>query len=170
MKLLIPLFLILLSGCTALPKYNYQSQASNDPVFIFGDRFGEGSISSPARSFTINIKDAASNKCADFESVGTTSNHWMRLNSPTIQIKTPAGKVVVIRGIYVFSSTAVSNKVPITICESSALAFLPKEGASYSVDVDTANNVCALSIVKKLPNGQLEKVEGLTVLPACQEQ
>jgi len=44
MKILLPLLFILLAGCTALPKYNYQSQAGTDPVFIFGDRFGESAI------------------------------------------------------------------------------------------------------------------------------
>jgi hypothetical protein len=75
MKKLTPIFLIVLSGCTTLPKYNYQSRASTDPVIVFGDRFGGGAVNSPARSFGVNTKDAASNMCIDFEVVGTTSNH-----------------------------------------------------------------------------------------------
>lgn len=165
MNKILPLFLILLSGCTAIPKYNYQSQANTDPTIIFGDRFGRGSVNSPARSFAIDAKDAVLNKCADFEVVGTTSNHWMKLNSPTIQIKTPAGKELAIRGNYVYSSGTL-----ITTCAPPVLMFLPKEAATYSVDIETANNKCVLSIVQKLPDGQQEKVDGTTVLPGCRDK
>lgn len=167
MKTLLLLLLILLTGCTALPKYNYQSQSSNDPVIIFGDRFGESAISSPARSFSINTKDAAVNICADFDFVGTASNNWIRFNPPTIKINTPVGKAVAIRGVYFYSASAENAKAPVTTCEPSVLMFLPQVAAIYSVDVDTTHNDCSLSIVQKLPNGQQEKVEGITVLPAC---
>ncbi|MFZ2161051.1 MAG: hypothetical protein WAW02_02430 [Sideroxyarcus sp.] len=170
MKTLLPLLLILLTGCTALPKYNYQSQASNDPVFIFGDRFGESAISSPARLFSINTKDAASNKCADFDLVGTTSNNWLRFNPSTIKIKTPVGKAVAIRGIYFYAATAANAKAPVTTCEPPALTFVPKVAATYSVDVDTSRSGCVLSIVRKMPDGQKEQVDGLTELPDCREQ
>jgi hypothetical protein len=59
MKKILPLLLILLSGCTVLPKYNYQSQANIDPEIVFGDRFGGGTVTSPARTFKINTKDVA---------------------------------------------------------------------------------------------------------------
>ncbi|MBU1426197.1 MAG: hypothetical protein KKH12_13540 [Gammaproteobacteria bacterium] len=169
MKTFLSLLIILLTGCTALPRYNYQSQSSSDPVIIFGDRFGESAISSPARSFSINTKDAAANICTDFDFVGTTSDHWMRLNSSTIQIKAPVGRAVAIRGVYFYSATAVNTQAPVTTCEPPVLMFPPKAAAIYSVDVDTAHNNCSLSIVQKLPNGQQEKVEGLTVLPACRD-
>ena len=211
MKKLLHLFLILLSGCTTLPKYNYQSQSSTDPVIVFGDRFGGGSINSPARSFGIDTKDVLSNKCADFEVVGTTSNHWMRINSRTIQIRTPTGKAVVIRGNYSYSSGSISAS-----CSPPALLFTPKEGVNYSIDIEVINvptthsippedaakysnviesaNVpstllltpkdaasypvdmgityskCTLSFIQRLPNGQQEKVDGLTVLPACTDK
>lgn len=165
MKTFLPLFLILLTGCTTAPRYTYQSQTNTDSVFVFGDRFGGGAVNSPARSFGINTKDAAANRCADFEEVGTTSNHWMRLKSRTLEIKTPAGKAVTIRSNYLYSSGII-----IISCVPQPLMFIPNEGAIYSVDVEMINRTCQLSIVKKLPNGQLEKVEGLTVLPACQEQ
>jgi hypothetical protein len=209
-KFLVP-FLILLSGCTTLPKYNYQSQASTDPVIVFGDRFGGGAVNSPARSFGVNTKDAASNMCIDFEVVGTTSNHWMRINSKTIQIKTPTGKPVAIRGSYLYSSGSI-----IATCAPPALLLMPKDGASYSIDIEVinvptthslppedaakysnvietanvpstllltpkdaasypvdmgiSNNKCVLSVIQRLPNGQQEKVDGLTVLPACKNK
>lgn len=165
LKTLLPFFLILLSGCTTAPRYTYQSQTNTDPVFVFGDRFGGGSVNSPARSFGINTKDAAANRCADFEEVGTTSNHWMHLNSRTKEIKTPAGKAVTIRSNYLYSSGII-----IISCVPPPLMFIPNEGAIYSVDIDMIKRTCQLSIVRKSPNGQLEKVEGLTLLPVCKEQ
>jgi hypothetical protein len=165
MKILISLFLILLTGCTTVPKYSYQSQTSTDPVFVFGDRFGGGSVNSPARSFGINTEDAVANRCADFEEVGTTSNHWMRLKSRTIEIKTPAGKAITLRSSYLYSSGTL-----ITTCAPSPLMFTPKEGASYSVDVEMINRKCQLSIVEKLPNGQQGMVDGVTVLPVCKDK
>jgi hypothetical protein len=211
MKKILVLLLILLSGCTTLPKYNYQSQAGTDPVIVFGDRFGGGAVNSPARSFSVNTKDAASNMCIDFEVVGTTSNHWMRINSRTIQIRTPTGKAVVIRGNYSYNSGSI-----IASCSPPPLLFNPKEKASYSIDIEVINvptahslppedaakysnvietaNVpstllltpkdaasypvdmgisyskCSLSVIQRLPNGQQEKVDGLTVLPACKEK
>ena len=164
MNNLILLFVILLSGCASTPKYSYQSQADADPVFIFGDRFGGGSVNSPARSFGINAKDAVANRCADFEEVGTTSNHWMRLKSPTIQIKTPAGRAVAIRGNYLYSSGII-----ITTCVPSPLMFIPKDGSTYSVDVEMIKRTCSLSVVQKLPNGQQEKVDGITIFPTCKD-
>jgi hypothetical protein len=161
MKYLLPLFLTLLSGCAALPKYAYQSQTSNDPVFVFGDRFGGGPVHSPTRTFAVNIKDAVSNKCADFASVGITSNNWIKLNSPTIEIKTPAGKPVSIRGTYLYGTST---------CLSPVRMFTPKEGAIYSVDIETTYNTCSLSIVQKLPNGQQGMVDGITVLPVCKDK
>ena len=165
MKIYLALFFILLSGCTTVPKYSYQSQASTDPVFVFGDRFGGGSVNSPARSLGINTKDAAANRCADFEEIGTTSNHWMRLKSPTIQIKTPAGRAIAIRSSYLYSSGTI-----ITTCVPSPLMFIPREGATYSVDVEMIKRACQLSIVQKLSDGQQEKVDGVTVLPVCKDK
>jgi len=89
----------------------------------------------------------------------------MHLKSRTIEIKTPAGKAVTLRSSYLYSSGTL-----ITTCAPSPLMFTPKEGASYSVDIEMINRKCQLSIVQKLPNGQHEKVEGLTVLPGCIEK
>jgi hypothetical protein len=108
MKKILPLLLILLSGCTVLPKYNYQSQANIDPEIVFGDRFGGGTVTSPARTFKINTKDVAVNKCTDFTVVGTTSNHWMGVVPRTVNIKVPAGMTVSIAGSYLLS-TGFSN-------------------------------------------------------------
>lgn len=165
MKYLLPLLLILLTGCTTVPNYSYQSSGVTDPAFVFGDRFGGGSVNSPARSFGINTKDAVANRCVDFEEVGTTSNHWMRFKSRTIEIQTLAGKAVAIRGNYLYSSGTL-----ITTCAPSPLMFIPKEGASYSVDVEMINRKCQLSIVQKLPNGQQGMVEGLTDMPGCKDK
>lgn len=208
MKKLLVLFPILLFGCTTTSKYNYQPQASTDPIFTFGDRFGGGAINSPSRSFAVNTKDAASNMCADFEEVGTTSNHWTRIRQRTIRIKTPTGKAIAIRGAYFYSSGSI-----IATCVPPALLFTPKDAASYSIDIEVINvpttnslppedtakysNVnesanapstqliaskdaanypvnqglthskCSLSVVQQLPSGQMEKVDGLTVLPFC---
>lgn len=160
MKTFLPL-LLLLSGCAAMPKYAYQSQTSTDPVMVFGDRFGGGPVHSPSRTFAVNIKDAVSNKCADFASVGITSNNWIKINPPTIEIKAPAGNAVAIRGTYFYGTST---------CLSPVRMFTPKEGAIYSVDIETTYNTCALSIVQKFPDGEHGSVEGLTVLPACKVQ
>jgi hypothetical protein len=160
------LLAVLLSGCgTAIPKYNYQSQANTDPAIVFGDRFGGGTVNSPARAFAVNTKDAESNKCADFEEVGTTSNHWMRVSPQTIQINTPAGKAVAIRGNYLYSSGII-----ITTCTPTSLIFFPKDAAIYSVDIEITHKQCQFSVVQKLPNGQQEKIEGITILPNCKAQ
>lgn len=164
MKKLLPLIIILLSGCTILPKYNYQSQISADPEIILGDRLGGGSVTSPARTFKINIKDADANKCTDFAIVGTTSNHWMGVAPKSIKIRVPAGKAVLISGTY-FLSTGFSN----TSCTPLTLMFLPKDALSYSIDIDTTDNKCNLSIVRKTADEQGEKVDGITALPSCKE-
>jgi hypothetical protein len=162
MKRILPLLLILLTGCATAPKYNYQSQSGTDPQFIFGDRFGGGSVNSPARSFKINTTDAALNKCTDFAIVGTTSNHWMHVVPKTVEIKAPAGKSVSISSGYNYSN-GFSN----TTCAPPTLMFSPQEGTVYSVDIETVGGKCALSIVRKLPDGKQEPVSGITVLPAC---
>lgn len=164
MNKMLALLLILLSGCTTIPKYSYQSQASNDPEFIFGDRFGGDSINSPARTFSINIKDATSNTCSDFSMVGVTSNNWL-IKKPAIQLKTPSGKQVSIRGTYLLHPAS---------CEPPTLIFAPKDGATYSVDVqatypDPTHIYCMLSIVQKMPDGKQEQVSGITVLPSCKD-
>jgi hypothetical protein len=141
MKKLLPLFLILISGCVSQPKYDNQSLASTDPVIVFGDRLGGSAINSPARSFGVNTKDAASNKCADFEEVGTASNHWMRIRPRTIQIRTPTGKAVAIRGLYFYSSGVI-----VASCVPPALQFTPKEGARYSIDIEVINVPTAHSL------------------------
>lgn len=166
MKKTLPLLLIvLMSGCAApLPKYNYQSQVSADPEFVFGDRFGGGSVTSPARSFDINTLDPALNKCGDYSNVGTTSNHWMKVVPRTIQIKTPAGKAVGIAGGYLLN-TGFSS----TSCLPPLIMFTPKDGAVYSVDVEMIENRCSLSVVQKMPDGKQEPVSGITVLPACKK-
>lgn len=162
MKRILPLLLILLTGCATTPKYNYQSQSGADPQFIFGDRFGGGSVNSPARSFKINTTDAAFNKCTDFAYVGTTSNHWMHVVPKTVEIKVPTGKSVSISSGYNYS-----NGVTTSTCTPPILMFSPQEGTVYSVDIETIASKCALSIVRKLPDGKQEPVSGITVLPAC---
>jgi hypothetical protein len=165
MKKILPLFLVaLLSACAPFPKYNYQSQASPDPEFIFGDRFGGGSISSPARTFDVNIVDPVQNKCDDYTRVGTTSNHWMRMAPKTIQIKTPAGKAVALSGGYLLS-TGYSS----TSCLPPVIMFSPEDGATYSVDIELVDKRCKLSIVQRLPDGKESVVSGGTVLPVCQK-
>lgn len=161
MKIFLTLFSVLLVGCTALPKYTYQSQTGNDPTFIFGDRFGGDAVHGPGRIFAINVKDAISNKCADFALVGSTSNNWTKLNPPTVEIKTPAGKVVAIRGTFMYGGTT---------CEPPTLSFVPKDAAIYSVDVKTTYNKCTLSIVQKLADSQQRAVEGLNVLTGCKDK
>jgi hypothetical protein len=135
----------------------------------------------------------------------------MRINSKTIQIKTPTGKPVAIRGSYLYSSGSI-----IASCSPPPLLFNPKEGANYSVDIEVinlptthslppedaakysnvietanvpstllltpkdaasypvdigiSNNKCVLSVIQRLPNGQQEKIDGLTVLPACKNK
>jgi hypothetical protein len=163
MKKTLPLLLLLLTGCAATaPKYNYQSQVNTDPSYVFGDRFGGGSVKSPARSFAVNTKDAQANKCADFAVVGTTSNHWMKVVPRTIEIKTPTGKAVAIRSHYNYSNGFIN-----TTCTPDVITFMPKDAATYSVDVETVDKKCTLSVVQKLPNGQTEKVDGVTVVPGC---
>jgi hypothetical protein len=163
MKKTLPLLLLLLTGCAATgAKYNYQSEVSTDPSYIFGDRFGGGSVNSPARSFAVNTRDAQANKCADFDWVGTTSNHWMKVNPKTIAIKTPTGKAVAIRSNYIYS-----NGFIMTTCTPPVITFMPKDAATYSVDVETVDKKCTVSVVQKLPDGQTEKVDGVTDLPAC---
>lgn len=165
MKKFLPLLLIvLLSACAPLSKYNYQSQASPDPEFIFGDRLGGGSVTSPARSFEINIVDPNLNKCSDYAIIGTTSNHWMGAVPKTIQIKTPAGKAVALSGRY-FLSTGFSS----TSCIPPVVRFSPKNGSTYSVDIGIVDRRCMLSIVQRLPDGKDEAVSGETLLSACQK-
>lgn len=166
MKYALPLLLIvLMSGCAApLQKYNYQSQANTDPEFTFGDRLGGGSVTSPARSFDINTIDAALNKCSDYSSLGTTSNHWMKVAPRTIKIKTPAGKSVAISGGYLLN-TGFSS----TSCLPPLVMFTPKDGAAYSVDIELINKRCTLSIVQQLADGKQEPVAGIIVLPACKK-
>jgi hypothetical protein len=165
MKKCLPLLLVvLLSACAPLSKYNYQSQASSDPEFIFGDRFGGGSVTSPARSFKVNIVDPNLNKCSDYAVVGTTSNHWMGTASKTIQIKTPAGKAVALSGGYVLSTG-----FSITTCMPPAVRFFPKNGSTYSVDVGVIDKRCMLSIVQRLPDGKDEPVSGETLGSDCQK-
>ena len=172
MKTILPLFIVLLTGCVTVPKYNYQSEASADPTFIFGDRFGGGSVNGPARSFVIRVKNLASNKCAvpsDFTFVGTTSNNWAGVFSPTIQIKSPAGKMVVIGGNSEFSGAS-ARGIATTTCHGGVVTFLPKDAATYSVDIEQGGNTCHLSILQKLENGQQENVVGLTDMPKCLEK
>ncbi len=164
MKRTLPLLLIALSGCAAAPKYNYQSQTSTDPTIIFGDRFGGGSVTSPARNFNINIKDAAANKCADAALVGTTSNNWAKINPPTIEIKVPSGKPISVTGFSLLNTLA-----GISTCVPPPLMFSPKEGGTYSIDINAFDTPCVLSIVQKLPEGKLEKVTDITTLPQCKD-
>lgn len=168
MKIVAPLILtILLSACASVEKYSYQSQDSQgslDPEFIFGDRFGGGAVASPARTFDINTVSPVLNKCSDYSRVGTTSNHWSRVAPKTIQIRTPAGKAVALSGGYLASSGFSSSS-----CLPPLVMLNPKNGATYSVDIDVVNKRCMLSIVQRLPDGKTESVTDVTVLPACQK-
>jgi hypothetical protein len=49
------------------------------------------------------------------------------------------------------------------------LMFSPQEGAVYSIDIENANNCCALSVMRKSPDGKLAAVTGITVLPGCND-
>lgn len=165
MKAFTLLILILLTGCTTLPKYNYQSQANIDPEIIFGDRFGGGKVTSPARSFKVNTNDVLGNRCSEFSIVGTTSNHWMGVVPKSVQIKVPAGRAVSIAGAYMLS-TGYSN----TSCTPPTLMFLPKDSATYSVDIETNEKSCVLRVVQKMANGQLDNVDGIENLPNCKDK
>ncbi len=165
MKKILPFLLVVpLLGCASSVKYDYKSATSTDPEFIFGDRFGGGAISSPARSFDVNTGDLASNKCSDYARVGTTSNHWMGVAPKTIQVKVPAGKPVAVAAGYLASSGSSMSS-----CLPPIVKLQPKDRATYSIDIAIINKLCMLSIVEKLPDGKTAPVPDLAVMPACQK-
>lgn len=109
-------------------------------------------------SFSINVKDAATNKCGDFAGVGMTSNDWMRMFPTTREARTPAGRQVAIRGG--IGGERFSCAPPINV-------FAPKDGATYGVDVALVADKCYLRIVQILENKQEVPVDGVSILPAC---
>lgn len=158
MKITLSLLCILLTGCNALPKYKYESQSSIDPTIIFGDRVGDHAISGNHQIFDINIIDAVSNKCGDFNRAAFTSNNYMRLWPMSIQIKIPAGRSLAIRG---------SIGAPGYSCAPPTRIFIPKDGVTYGVSVDLIRDQCFLNIVETRENGKDVTVSDVTVLPVC---
>lgn len=157
-KLILVPLIVLMSGCAGVKPYTYNAQSESDPEIIFGDRFGGGKIASPARTFDINTQDAAANKCKDFTNVGTTSNHWMHVTAKTKVIRIPSGKSVAIRSSWLFGTTS---------CIPRVLMFTPASAGKYSVDIGSLYDKCYLSIVQIKPDGQLEDVKNVVVLPEC---
>jgi hypothetical protein len=159
MKIILSLMLILLTGCNALPKYQYESQSSIDPTIIFGDRVGDHAISGHHQIFDMNIIDAASNKCGDFNRAAFTSNNYMRIWPMSIQIKIPAGRSLAIRG---------SVGAPSYSCAPPTRIFMPKDGVTYGVNIALIGDKCFLNIVETRENSQDVTVSDLTALPVCQ--
>ncbi len=147
-----------ITACAQLPPYAYTAQSDNDPEITFGDRFGGGKISSPARTFDVNTNDAAVNKCKDFVNVGTTSNHWSGVAPKTRMIRVPAGKTIAIRSFWLFSNTS---------CRPGVLMFSPENGGKYSVDIAFAGDKCHLSIAQSKSDGKFDEIQGASFLPAC---
>ena len=147
---------ILLSGCAS--SYVYVAKSDKDPDVTFGDRFGGGKIASPARTFLINTTDAAANKCKDFAVVGTTSNHWMHVNSKTKEIRIPADRAVAIASSWLFGASS---------CNPPTIMFKPEEAGKYSVDIGFVGDKCYLSIMKNTPDGKQEEIAGKAALPVC---
>ena len=146
-----------LSGCASAPNYNYQSQNSTDPDITFGDRsWGD---STAMRAFKINTSARTSNLCKDYFLVGHVLKNQFS-TKPPIHIKTPFGKSVAIYGYYL--------NHPVS-CEPPILMFTPKDGSSYTVDIETTLKTCAVSIYEKLPSGQLNKVNEMSIVPSCND-
>lgn len=157
-RFVVVISVLMLTACAQIPPYTYTSQSEIDPEITFGDRFGGGKISSPARSFAVNFSNAATNKCKDFVNVGVTSNHWMGVAPKTRQIRVPAGKEVAIRSFWTFSTSS---------CIPSVLKFTPENSGKYSVDVAFVGSKCYLSIAQHKADGKLEEIKEISVLPEC---
>ena len=157
-RIVLAVSVLMLSACAQIKPYTYTAQSDNDPQITFGDRFGGGKISSPARTFDVNFNDAVGNKCNDFVNVGTTSNHWMHVVPKTKVIRTPAGKPVAVRSLWGFSGSS---------CRPGVIMFTPENGEKYSIDIAFVSDKCYLSIVQVKPDGKFEEVKQKAILPDC---
>jgi hypothetical protein len=143
---ILPVLLIsLLSGCAA--NYKYVPVSPEDPKITFGDRFGGGSIYSPARSFQLNT--LGENKCSDYKPSGVLSNHWMGIGEKTREYFVPKDSQVALIGTYNLSTGS-----KISTCSVGPISFSPEHGKQYSIDVVSIFRACRISIVEILPDGK----------------
>lgn len=138
----LPLLICLLSGCAT--HYKYDPVSFEDPEIIFGDRFGGGSITSPARSFQLNT--LGNNKCSDYRFSGVLSNHWMGAGEKTRNYFVPQRTQVALIGSYILTSG--SN---ISTCSIGPISFKPEKAKRYSIDISRS---CRISIVEILLDGK----------------
>lgn len=160
---IICLFTLLITACSTVPKYVNKEAEPTDAQITFGDRFGGGSISSPARGFLLNSTNIDENQCSNYKSIGTTSNNWSGVAPKTININIPGDNEFAIYGNYLSGGGFVST------CQTKPQVYKFIPGESYSIDIGTEKNICFLSVIQKKLDGTSTVVVPTKFLPICKK-
>ncbi len=156
---------LVISGCSTIAPYEYQSTSTEDPTLIFGDRFRGSSLSSPSKIFSIDVD--GTKQCNQYKRAAALSDHWVgKLYGAdgTTQVHVPAEKTVQLKALY---SRTNDNKT--YRCDLDPVAFNPARGKTYSVDIKENLGFCSLSVVELNDAHQPMASLALSPVAACQK-